>query len=902
MRLQDDDEAERAALLERKRRRVLASMADDKTRAHVQTLFRTAAGRFSGGVSSLEPLRMPAMAAEVFRGLAARLLGLTLSKTELGALVLELFGLEPIERGEVPAEDFLRRFLAAGQEERRRERAKQLRREETRTRAAEGSARRSASPDSETAFSFSSADEARALERLAEAGARLDRSSLAGSAAVETFLNQRLTPSALADGVRLLLGVSLSRQEAGAVFARLSAESGRGFSGQAVLRRVLRLGEARRTETRAAETRRRELEQMEQARLREKYEVVVPTTTTFVDADLESARRKLKEAATRFHGDRRTRLSELYSSSLGLSELRHLLRRELALDLSASEAAALGSLFVEEEERRQPLSDASRVNGSAFIAHFLRLVSEERKEQRTSRRRRARERRAEQLVSNEERERQELAISADFNFDESLRVSTLQKLSLYSGRYERGSPSAVPLEPFEGIDMSPAVMQQTLFRLVGLRLSKKELGVLFKEFAQPGSNFVRSHEFLMRFVRAGIEQREIWRKARVAKLKEKEEAAQAESLRRQQALALQNAAAAAMNFSISDKQSAFNKLGKAYQGIRRLGGGVSELSVFENGIMDAATLRDSLRKVFNIYLTPKELGAVMTEYDSTKEGFIRSKVFLQGLVKFCGGKAPMRRQSPLKITSGEKAVKNDNSSPSDDKDVVDWQFEAEHIDSLITKLEGAMLIIDSKSLDVLSGTRLNASELRSYIVRILKVSLTPFELGALMNKLGVSLLRGSAPAAASVDSLVLKSYLIRLRHSARGKENQRINEMQRQRREERAAKAARRKLLEEQRAKLDEEYFYSDVDKDTAFRKLTEASVKYDRTSPTCVSLECFKCAYLTSNEFRDAMRLSFNIFLTNKELAALMESFEYKDSGLLDCSAFINAFVKVKFYDILCL
>lgn len=894
------EEEERTELLERKRRLVLAGMADEDTRRRAETVFRAAARKFAGPASSADALRLPAMPAEVFRGLARRLLGLALSKTELGALVLDLYGLAAIERGEVPAEDLLRRFLAAGQEERLRERAEQQRREEARVRAeAEASRRReqlAGSAGSSPSLPFTEADEARAMEKLAVAGAQLDRRGLANDPAAEAFQDAPLTPASLAEGLRLVLGVSLSRKEVCAAFVRLSGESGDGrLTGHQLVRRVLRLGEARRAELRAAETRRRELEMMEQARLRDKYEAIEPGSgARFSASDLDAARRRLREAALRFHGDRRARLSELYASSLRPSELRHLLRAELALDLSAAEAAALGSLFVEGDEARDGrLPEAARVNGSAFVAHFLRLVAEARSEQRSARRRRARERRAEQLADAEQRERRELARSVDLDFDESFRTRTLQRLSLFAGRFDRSSPAAVSLEPFEGIDMTPAVLQQTLYRLVGLRLSRKELGVLVSEFADKETQLVRSRDFLQAFVRAGFEQREVWRRARAAKVKRSEEAAKEAQLRRQLEQTALRAAAANMSFSQSDRDSALEKLGRACLGSDRLDSGASGLGAFESGVMDAAALRDNLRKVFNVYLSPKELGAVMAELDPKNEGFIRARDLLRFLLKMSAGrKAALRKPSPKRRTSADHIFKAEDS-PSSEEEVVDWRFEPEHLDSAIAKFEAAMLAADPRALQVFSGTRMRAAELRGLFQRTLKVSLSPPELGALMNKMGVALSDGAPPAAAAVDTLVLKSYLIRLRHLAQAKRQQQLNEERRRRKEESAARAARAELLEAQRTRLDEDYQYSEADKDSALRKLAEASLRYDKSSPTGASLECFQRAFLTASEFREAMKLNFNLLLSNKELSAVVETFEYRSSGSLDCSAFTNAFVK---------
>lgn len=71
---------------------------------------------------------------------------------------------------------------------------------------------------------------------------------------------------------------------------------------------------------------------------------------------------------------------------------------------------------------------------------------------------------------------------------------------------------------------------------------------------------------------------------------------------------------------------------------------------------------------------------------------------------------------------------------------------------------------------------------------------------------------------------------------------------------------------------------YTEKDKERVIRKLTEASVKYDRYHPSAPSLAAFEHgALMTPSIFRENIRRTFNLKFNNREMAFIIHEFSKK-------------------------
>lgn len=104
------------------------------------------------------------------------------------------------------------------------------------------------------------------------------------------------------------------------------------------------------------------------------------------------------------------------------------------------------------------------------------------------------------------------------------------------------------------------------------------------------------------------------------------------------------------------------------------------------------------------------------------------------------------------------------------------------------------------------------------------------------------------------------------------------------------------KFLEEAHKKQDSSFdpSYSDEDKDTALRKLKKSAIKYNKNHPSSMGLGGFACKYLTPGAFREMVKVTFQLMLTNKELGALVNHFDIDKNGSVRCDNFLLYFLQL--------
>eukprot|EP01038_Epipyxis_sp_PR26KG_P006731 gene6731-9225_t len=92
---------------------------------------------------------------------------------------------------------------------------------------------------------------------------------------------------------------------------------------------------------------------------------------------------------------------------------------------------------------------------------------------------------------------------------------------------------------------------------------------------------------------------------------------------------------------------------------------------------------------------------------------------------------------------------------------------------------------------------------------------------------------------------------------------------------------------------------YKPDDLSSAINKLTNAAVKYDRLMPGAVQLDAFECENMKPHEFREQLKLVFNVQLTIPELSAYIKDFNTKHSFVgdnMNCAAFLVNFFRIGF------
>ena len=90
------------------------------------------------------------------------------------------------------------------------------------------------------------------------------------------------------------------------------------------------------------------------------------------------------------------------------------------------------------------------------------------------------------------------------------------------------------------------------------------------------------------------------------------------------------------------------------------------------------------------------------------------------------------------------------------------------------------------------------------------------------------------------------------------------------------------------------DFDFSELDVARAEQKLLESSTKYDRNAPGCASLEGFECESLSVGAFRDLVRRTFDLVLSDKELGYVIRKYDKKGDQTITCKPFLTAFLRI--------
>jgi hypothetical protein len=104
------------------------------------------------------------------------------------------------------------------------------------------------------------------------------------------------------------------------------------------------------------------------------------------------------------------------------------------------------------------------------------------------------------------------------------------------------------------------------------------------------------------------------------------------------------------------------------------------------------------------------------------------------------------------------------------------------------------------------------------------------------------------------------------------------------------------KLLEEAHNKQDSNFdpLFGEIDQQTALKKLKKAAIKYNKNHPSSMGLGGFVCKYLTPGAFREMVKVTFQLMLSNKELGALVHQFDVDKNGTVRCDNFLLYFLSL--------
>jgi hypothetical protein len=196
--------------------------------------------------------------------------------------------------------------------------------------------------------------------------------------------------------------------------------------------------------------------------------------------------------------------------------------------------------------------------------------------------------------------------------------TALEKMVNAAVKYDRLMPGAIPLDAFDIERMTPGEFREQLKSVFNIQLSVRELSAFIAYFNRdkdPNDICVNCAAFLVTFFRWGFKEKtirlhEVWEKEkRINEEKEKKRREEQEELDKK------NASKVNFTFTPEDKERAIKKLKIAAKLYDKTTPGAMSMKAFEVKEMPPHVFKEQLRRIFNLQVTPAEMGALMAVFD-----------------------------------------------------------------------------------------------------------------------------------------------------------------------------------------------------------------------------------------------------------------------------------------------
>lgn len=379
----------------------------------------------------------------------------------------------------------------------------------------------------------------------------------------------------------------------------------------------------------AAEARR--LQKEEEKRIALENKNALKVSSAFTEEEMASAKRKLTEAAWRYDKlmPGAPCLDAFEAQYMEAHVLKEQLKKGFYMKVTPQELGAIVHLF--------DTDGSGRIECETFLKKFIKTGYDERQRQKAAWREhqkevleRATKRKETKL---KEKEDQVSFANLEHKYTEQDFQSAFQKLTEGATKYEKTGPGAVGLNAFEAVSLPPHVFKEQLKLAFNVNVTLPELWALVSYFDRDQTGSVNCKHFLTQFLRTGLEER-----IRIRESYRKEELQKREKdrlLEEQREAEKQKRAWAEVDFDFlePDFDSMLNKFVDLCFNFDRRQLGPAGLTAFEVDTLNPSEFREMLKRTFNLKLTGRELGAMVTYFDTNAKKVANCAMFLNALVQ-----------------------------------------------------------------------------------------------------------------------------------------------------------------------------------------------------------------------------------------------------------------------------
>ncbi|GMH50691.1 hypothetical protein TrLO_g9559 [Triparma laevis f. longispina] len=602
-----------------------------------------------------------------------------------------------------------------------------------------------------------------------------------------------------------------------------------------------------------------------------------------------AAMKKIEKAAAAFSG-KAGLLKGFKESDMTKQEFSDQLKRAFGVNLGVEELEAVSEIF--------DLDGDGMISCQEFMSLFFRI----KRTDEAQRKRQSMVKKEQMMVEKIKREKKAAkkyqkeveACTEDWTEDDL--KSAVELIAEVAAGWDLSKAGFGGLKGFQCAGLDAMQLREQLWRTFDLSLTKAELGALVETFDADGDGSVDGPEFLSMFFRlqkreqAFLKQQE---KARLTKEKALKQQKMLEQVKEEEA---KMAKLVSTDFTEEDLNDALSKITNASRSIsKRQGTGPSPLAAFTNGPpMQPAVLRSNLARFLKVFLTPKQVGALVSHFDSDGDGTVNGGEFL----KQCNAlwqkvdseavrhmmehrKKHVEKREKYNRLHEEKIIKELTS-------VQLCEYGREDALSAMKKLRKAALMFDDRvniSLKSFQGAPMNPYEFKDLLNRVLKVKLSIRELSSLVGHF-------DSDGDSTVSGSEFLSAFFALRRSEQLKVVKKNLEIS-AKKEEHLKELKTKHMIHQEDAGDEMLCDYSVNDLRKAVEKVKHAAESFN---PRMQSLGGFTSGgAMGPREFKAELKKALGVKLTNQQLTALFFDWDKDEKGLIDSAEFLSKFYRFR-------
>lgn len=438
-------------------------------------------------------------------------------------------------------------------------------------------------------------------------------------------------------------------------------------------------------------------------------------------------------------------------------------------------------------------------------------------------------------------------------------------------------------------------------------LSVKEISAYIRYFNKdkddPTDETINCAAFLVVFFRMGFQEKtrrlhEVWAEKKIVQEEKEKKRIEAEA-----ELERKNAMKVSFNFTEEDKERAIVKLRTAARLYDKTTPGAMSMKSFEVKEMPPHIFKEQLKRIFNLNVTPAEMGALMSVFDCNGDGVITCEEFTKVFINMGFEerekelKAAIQKQKRYEQMKKEEEEKKELEKTEKSLMKVSYEYTEEERISAMNKLIEAAWRYDkntpgAQSLDAFESQHMEPLVFKEQLRNAFYMKLTPQELGAIINYFDPEK-SGKIHCPTFLKRFFREGYEERQRRKVQWRDLQKeLNKKREVKEKIKLQELDMKTSLVSSSVNRD----FTEQDFQSAFAKLTMGALKYDAALPGAMKLTAFEVIAMPPHVFREQLKLTFNIKVSVNELWALMSYFDKENTGEINCKQFVHQFLRTGF------